>query len=46
MSVKYKRAYDWLEEDDQNIDNEDFGAPPDEINIGSGKQICLFNFDR
>ena len=42
MSVKYKRAYDWLEADDTdakyNLDPE--VAPPDEINIGNGRQVA------
>lgn len=41
MSVKYKKAYDWLEEDDteEQMYNPDhpMSAPPDEINIRGGK---------
>ena len=40
MSVKYKKAFDWLEEDDtdQLYNTDPSNAPPDEINIGGGKQ--------
>ena len=43
MSVKYKKAYDWLEEDDEaaedaNLNPDPNMRPPDEINIGGGKQ--------
>jgi len=40
MSVKYKKSYDWLEEDDtdseMNVDPQ--MKPPPEINIKSGRQ--------
>ena len=42
MSVKYKKAYDWLEEDDEAADDAELNPDPsmrtpDEINIGGGK---------
>jgi hypothetical protein len=42
MSVKYKKAYDWLEEDDTDLlyDPDPTNMPPEEINIGGGKQVA------
>lgn len=42
MSVKYKKAYDWLEEDDTDVyfNPDPTNRPPDEINIGGGKQTA------
>ena len=39
MSVKYKKPYDWLEEDDTNLkeyDPDPNRIAPEEINIGAG----------
>ena len=38
MSVKYKKAYDWLEEDDTDVyfNPDPTNRPPNEINIGKG----------
>lgn len=45
MSVKYKKAYDWLEEDDEAVNDASYNPdpamrPPPEINIGGGKQTA------
>lgn len=37
LSVKFKKAYDWLEQDDEDSD-QNFGPAPEEINLGSGNQ--------
>ncbi len=41
MSIKYKKAYDWLEEDDPRMRRNDLDHDrvlPAEINIKSGNQ--------
>jgi hypothetical protein len=40
MSVKYKKAYDWLEEDDAGDYIDPNNPPPSEITLGSGKQLA------
>ncbi len=42
MSIKYKKAYDWLEEDDtdQLFNVDPSTQPPNEIDIKGGKQIA------
>jgi hypothetical protein len=42
MSVKYKKAYDWLEEDDTDeaFNPDPMNQPPDDINIQGGKQTA------
>jgi hypothetical protein len=40
MSVKYKKSYDWLEEDDtdKRLNVDPSNVPPPEINIRGGRQ--------
>ena len=42
MSIKYKKAFDWLEEDDtdQLYNPDPTSKVPEEINIGGGKQVA------
>jgi hypothetical protein len=45
MSVKYKKAYDWLEDEGEGEEDGQFNPdpsmrPPEEINIRGGKQIA------